>query len=77
MKLKTLKDISEVYDRTKKLKTVEDLRIIPKYDNPKDNMFVCKQELKDLAIKWVKAKGITISRHDFEMFHNITEDDLQ
>ena len=76
-----------------KLKTVEDLvlwlrdydldKVIEKAKNNKGSDCVVRlEDLKDLAIKWVKKyfpinkKGYEFTLGDFMEFHNITEDNL-
>ena len=68
-----------------KLKTVKDLEPKRKFPNSGDSGYSegffegvdkTKEEVKDLAIKWVKFRNIKIDT-DFCEFHDITEEDLK
>jgi len=61
-KFKTLNDLQEI--------RINDTKGVLMVEDP----LVFKQDLKQQAIKWVKAK---IKPYDFQDFFNITEEDLE
>ena len=63
----------------KKLKTLKDMQQHSHMNHRTGRVdgYVCMEDLKELAIKWVKWKNKRLDDNDWVNFFNITEEDLK